>query len=446
MSGPHHLPTTPMDPFQWRESVLSTRSISYVSTLDAVMSSASIANFRPSTRRTTSTDDELDVGGSSGARGGGDRDGALSDIPELPVSVAKSLLFNLPREIRDRIYTFCLASDYNAPVEWPPLPAAANVRSALLPQLLRTCKIIYTESAPILYSINCLTFHHPSDANMFVRAIASPIYTRYIGTLSFHIKAQDTRLWMPYLTSTDRSRSLKADFPNVRELGVRYRSNKWHHTGTTEQNMRAWVEDSRLDEVIDGLRHVFYPPTGHGKGKARQSRGRHDREALEEGVARGRTSSSEDNPGTTTNNPTSKGHWLELHHARTTPIYAGAPRIKVICACRIHPILFAGITGTGPMPPMPAAPPPPANLIPPPPPTHGVQPIDMPPPPPPEPVVEGEPFRGFTTQDLRTNERCSWVGEESGSMKAARTPFADKERIALAFELYTFESSKTRGR
>ena len=34
----------------------------------------------------------------------------LEDISELPDSVAKSRLFSLPREIRDRIYLFCLTS------------------------------------------------------------------------------------------------------------------------------------------------------------------------------------------------------------------------------------------------------------------------------------------------------------------------------------------------
>ncbi|KAI7564239.1 hypothetical protein KC346_g21572, partial [Hortaea werneckii] len=196
--------TAPVDPYEWRESVLSTRSLSYMSNADFFASasrSASLSHPSQRPRRDTQTSDGSDL-----VMGNTHDDGQHntlnsnpSSIPQLPASVAGSLLFTLPREIRDRIYTFCLAADNGTPVEWPLAPGAKNLCS-LQPQLLRTCKTIHDESAPLLYSLNHLVFHHPSDANMFVRALASPpLARRFTTVVSLHIKATDTRLWMPYL-------------------------------------------------------------------------------------------------------------------------------------------------------------------------------------------------------------------------------------------------------
>ena len=157
---------------------------------------------------------------------------------------------------------FCLTSQSSLPVEWP-----SNLKSGhrMIPKLLRTCRIIYEEASPVLYTSNCLAFQHPSDANMFVRAISSPLHGQRITQLHLQIRAQDTRLWMPYITSTDPCRSLKADFPCLRDLSVRFRSNKWQHALPPDANMRLWSEDSRLDEVIDGLRHVYLPKVPKSK-------------------------------------------------------------------------------------------------------------------------------------------------------------------------------------
>nr|POF23906.1 hypothetical protein CFP56_54842 [Quercus suber] len=448
MAAPPHLSSNPTDPFQWRESVLSTRSISYVSTLDALGSPAlprsrntSLSHARNPTRRTDLAEDGLEMDEGPGVRDGDDA--GLRAIPEIPASVASSLLFTLPRELRDHIYRFCLTATAQTPIEWPPLPGS-NARRVPQPQLLRTCRIIYEEASPVLYSSLSLAIYHPSDANMFVRAIASPVHSRHVAMLSLHIKAQDTRLWMPYLTSADGSRSLKADFPGLKELGVRYRSNKWHHASSSEHNMRAWAEDSRLDEIVDGLRHVFFPPplgTGSGKGKTRQHSSRADHDVWEGRLGRlgGSIRDARDDSDTTSRRHTPDPHKIQGVDPAVIA-YPDSPSIKVICACRIHPTLFAGITGTGPMPQLPVAPlaPPP-----PPPPFHGQQPIEIPSPPPPDPVTEGEPFRGFTIQDLRTDHVKRSVGEEVGTVKSARTPFTIRDGILMAFEVYTLESSKS---
>ena len=74
-------------------------------------------------------------------------------------------------------------------MEWPTQWKSYTLQ----PQILRTCKIVYNEAAPLMYAINTMTFHHPSDANMFVRAISSPDFAREITNLSLNIKAQNKR-------------------------------------------------------------------------------------------------------------------------------------------------------------------------------------------------------------------------------------------------------------
>ncbi|WPH03454.1 Hypothetical protein R9X50_00633400 [Acrodontium crateriforme] len=357
----------------------------------------------------------------------------LNDIPELPDSVAESPLFILPREIRDRIYNFCLTT-CNAfpnpfPIEWPTLPSSTVVLD-LHPQLLRTCKIIHEEATPLLYTLNIMAFHHPSDANMFVRAISSPKFSNRISRISLHIKAADTRLWMPYLTSTDGTRSLKADFPNIRELGVRYRSNKWSHALTPDSNMKLWAEDSRLDEIIDGLRQVFIPPAAADPmrlgrdGKPREFTevsfldyidGRHATETFRSMGHRNST----DLVGLRKEPPKSRQPAANAH--------VDAPTIRIICACRLHLSHFNTITGSAPMP---------DHMIPPQD-RLGTQDHHTPPP---LPVREGEPFRGFTSVDLRgPGVLKKLIDSDFGSATVARTPFADKYGILIALEVHCLD-------
>lgn len=404
-----HLSATPGDPYEWRESVLSTRSLSYLSTAD--MSSHHAPNLslhRSLTRNSTEMTDDSDRGIEMA-----NQDTELDNILELPDSVADSLLFKLPREIRDRLYGFCLTTEGGVPMEWP----TQWKMYGLQPQLLRTCRTIYEEAAPLLYTLNDMTFHHPSDANMFVRAISSPDFARDITSLCLHIKAQDTRLWMPYLTSRDPSRSLKADFPSLRQLSIRFRSNKWSHTLPPEANLKIWSEDSRLDEIIDGLRHVFLPDGPINPKNEREF----------ETYLSNRANAFPLDP----NDSLYKKQWLAIHKARNEfARKQEAPVIKVTCACRVHSTHFAALT----VPPAHAGPDlSQANNG-----TGVIQQTSLPPLDPPQPTREGQPFRGFTPADLRGDLK-RLHDPDLGSATVAQTAFADKDGILISLEIHCLD-------
>ncbi|KAK5164553.1 uncharacterized protein LTR77_009759 [Saxophila tyrrhenica] len=397
-----HLSAVPNDPYQWRESVLSTRSLSYLSVAAAhprsrSTSSTTYQQNHPSMRRdnTDMTDESeysLEMTHS--------RDMDLNDIPELPESVARSPLFLLPREIRDRVYAFCLTAEDDRPVEWPSLFKACHLQ----PQLLRTCKIIHDEAAPLLYTLNNLTFHHPSDANMFVRAMASTIYAQQIQHLSLHIRAQDTRLWMPYLTSRDSKRSLEADFPCLRNLHIRFRSNKWQHSHTPEANLKTWAEDSRLDEVIDSVRNVYLPA---GKETSRNERG--SRPHRSAGPLRDERA------------------FEERTNHRT-------PTIRLTCVHRIHPTHFTALTNPPATTAAPTNPPDlslasnPTGVIQQTPPTLNTS-------EPPSPVLPNAPFTRYTPIDLRTNPIKRLHDRDLGSTAVAQTVFTERKGVLICLEI-----------
>ncbi|KAF7197961.1 hypothetical protein HII31_00675 [Pseudocercospora fuligena] len=432
MADHRFLSSAPVDPYdtQWRESVLSTRSLSYVSNAGSIIHPHSLApgaqirqtsstSFRTPSRKNTAdtmhSSEEGDLEMVDARRTGSV---GLPEISELPDSVANSLLYSLPREIRDRIFAFVLSPKDGLPVEWPrPTQFRLNSPYDLQPQLLRTCKIVHDEAAPLLYTMSSMTFHHPSDANVFVRAFASPIYGRQITNLSLHIKAQDSRTWMPYLTSTDEIRSLRADFPNLRELGVRFRSNKWHHQHTPEQNMRAWCDDSRLDELTDGLRHVFLP----SEQPEREVRGREFQTFLTSNPAAFRDGDPDQ----------LRDRLLKIHKARldrtsSTTRRTEAPTIRVCCACRVHSTHFNALTtrATEPLQEQAAA-------------AQNGDPMH----PPRVPVQEGEPFRGFTAVDLQNGVK-QLHDPELGSANVARTPYTSKNGILLALEIHCLDPKR----
>lgn len=424
MSNSQHYSATPLDPYQWRESVLSTRSLSYISQAGSlaglgmsglVSRQSSTAHLRgPPTRKSTlnstseySEDEDIEMAGMGRQD---DHMGGLQDIQELPDSVAHSLLFELPREIRDRIYALCLTAREGMPIEWP-RARDSPIFYDMQPQLLRICSIVHDEAAPLLYTLNTLTFHHPSDANMFVNALApSPMYGRHISNLSLHIKAQDVRMWMPYLTSTDDVRSLRADFPNLKELGVRFRSNNWQHQHSPEKNLEEWCKDSRLDEVMNGLRHVFL--SGPDAVKTQISE-REFADYIDRNVA-----AYPDGD----HNVQFRKRLIELHKARSR--YAGvrseAPTIRVCCACRVHATHFNALTTTASRQTRP--------------PTGNTD----PPPSPAPPVREGEAFRGFTAVDLQTGVK-RLQDPELGIANVARTVHANKNGILLALEIHCLD-------
>ncbi|KAF2998009.1 hypothetical protein E8E13_007387 [Curvularia kusanoi] len=124
-----------------------------------------------------------------------------------------SLLLSLPRELRNRIYTFALTSPY--PFWWP---GQAPMKHHVSVNLLRANTQIYAEAAPVLYTENKFLFTHPSDCNVF-RVVASP-HSESIQSVYFRIREKDLRLWTAYLGSKSADRSLKADLPALKNLWV----------------------------------------------------------------------------------------------------------------------------------------------------------------------------------------------------------------------------------
>lgn len=364
----------------------------------------------------------------------------LEDITELPDSVAKSPLFSLPREIRDRVYLFCLGSSEGELVKWPVVPEEKSM--GITPQLLRTCKLIYAEATSVLYSSNDFYFTHPSDANMFVRAMCSPIGT--ITHLSLQVKAQDTRLWMPYLTSTDPHRSLKADFPSLKDILICYKSNKWQHGLSIESNLRQCSEDSRLEEMMKGLGHVFYPAETAELPASTPATQEEFQRYLE---AHPDAFPSEEG--------SFKQRLLQLHRAQqafaSTRQPALAPSIKVVCACRVHHTHFTMLTSSSPTPHHQA----PTQQA------HGAQGVAGPaaaavgmipgmatlqgmfataPHPTQQPVQPGEEYRGFSPIDFRgKGKRVAELGW-GGIVNVARTVYAKKGKIELALEVSSLEA------
>ncbi|PVH92903.1 hypothetical protein DM02DRAFT_646709 [Periconia macrospinosa] len=125
--------------------------------------------------------------------------------------------FDLPRELRDRIYTYALVSAF--PFWWP---SATSPPHNVALDLLRVSRRMHHEAAPILYTQNKFLFTHPSDCNMF-RIIASS-HSEHITTVYLRIREKDMNLWTKYLSSTKEDRSLKFDLPNLKTLWIFLRS------------------------------------------------------------------------------------------------------------------------------------------------------------------------------------------------------------------------------
>lgn len=338
----------------------------------------------------------------------------------LPASVAASLLFELPRELRERIYSLCLSvqADNDESIRWP--TPGKRQPLGLQPALLRTCKIILSEAAPLLYTLNYFEWTHPSDANIFVRVHASIRFTRQIARVRLELKATDMRLWMPYLTSTDDVRSLRSDFPHLRELGIRYQSIKWQHSRSPEDNLKAWIDDMKLDEMIRGLRSVF--PSQVTDDLHDCDMGIGDQE-FRDYVAR--NPNNFDDPTETREFRTRLHAAHKIHHAEKMRVarehaaalrkrYVSVPTIRVTCACQVSEAHFRHLTN---------------------PPTTSVHPritngvagrLYR--------VEEGEAYRGFTVVDFH-NHIIRHVEPDQRTVGVALTPYTDRHGVLLALEL-----------
>ncbi|KAF2442717.1 hypothetical protein P171DRAFT_363143 [Karstenula rhodostoma CBS 690.94] len=134
---------------------------------------------------------------------------ALDKLPDTTFS----LLLSLPRELRDKVYTFALVSQF--PFWWPsPTTPKHNVALGLL----SVSRQVHKEAAPIVYAQNKFLFTNPSDCTMF-RVVASPC-AENITSVYFRIREKDVKLWATYLGSKDPSRSMKHDLPRLKSLWI----------------------------------------------------------------------------------------------------------------------------------------------------------------------------------------------------------------------------------
>lgn len=170
---------------------------------------------------------------------------------EIETSVAKSPLFQLPKELRIAIYSDLLSTP--TAIRWPD----EHQSTELTPAILRTCSAIHKEAVDILYSSNILAFQHPSDCNMF-GWVHSPDYAKLITRLALHIKDKDSKpIWVPYLSSTYPFRSLQADYPALQTVHITWTTNAWMQTaGTAEHKFANWVHEKRLEELICSMDEI----------------------------------------------------------------------------------------------------------------------------------------------------------------------------------------------
>ena len=152
-----------------------------------------------------------------------------------------SLLLSLPRELRDRVYTYALVS--NTAFLWPgaaPKSVYSKHRHVSV-NLLRTNRQVHDEAVIVLYAQNKFLFTHPSDCNIF-RVVTSPASAN-ITSVYFRIKDKDLPLWTAYMGSKKEERSLRGDLPKLKSLWVFLRLGMCPHfmsgvlAGTQRENL-----------------------------------------------------------------------------------------------------------------------------------------------------------------------------------------------------------------
>lgn len=132
---------------------------------------------------------------------------------DAPADPTFSLLLSLPRELRDKIYSHALVSQF--PFWWP---SQSTPRHDVAVGLLAASRQVYEEAAPVLYSMNKFLFTNPSDCTMF-RVVASP-FSDNITSVYFRIREKDVKLWASYLGSKDPARSMKHDLPKLKSMWI----------------------------------------------------------------------------------------------------------------------------------------------------------------------------------------------------------------------------------
>ncbi|KAF2148476.1 hypothetical protein K461DRAFT_271970 [Myriangium duriaei CBS 260.36] len=245
----------------WRESALSTRTLSTASIFPPTDPDTPVNDY-PSRKSTLTAIPDLTTDPDHEMI-----DTPLSDNPQsttyqppsssLPSTVVNSPLFRLPRELRQAIFSYALTSPLG--INFP----TTTLDRSLQPQLLRLCRAVHAETAPLLYGANKLIFSHPSDANVFRHALADTRATSaHLSALILRIKNTDARLWTAYFNSLAPERSLVKDFPALRILFVRFRGPRYMPHFGPEQNVVNWLRDGKFVEIVPAVRKCRRSGTG----------------------------------------------------------------------------------------------------------------------------------------------------------------------------------------
>lgn len=167
----------------------------------------------------------------------------------------KSFL-DLPQEIRERIYRHALIS--RGFCAWPvddTRPRDGRPYQ-IWPAIIRTCRTIYAEATPILYTQNAIGFDHPSNCNVF-HHIMDRNYVNMCSSFIIRMRERDRTLWKNYFASQDKIRSLNGDFPNLKRIKIWFRPGNWWSPNTSaETNFERLLENPKLKELCQWLNEL----------------------------------------------------------------------------------------------------------------------------------------------------------------------------------------------
>jgi hypothetical protein len=178
--------------------------------------------------------------------------------------------------------------------------------------------------------------------------------------------------------------------------------------------MKHWADDSKLDEITNGLRHVFlgmesssesqwsWDPSARLNlaGALPEERQRFERQLYDQVV--------------------------EAQGLQPYVRSNDEPILRVTCACRVHSAHFQELTTRTPATSDSSE----ATV-------EDPEALNAPP----SPVKDGDVFRGFTAVDLQHDIK-KFYDQESGSTDVAQTPFTDKSGVLLSLEIYCLETKK----
>lgn len=158
----------------------------------------------------------------------------------------KLTLLTLPLEIRLRVYDLCLISSFD-PNQNPPW-AVGNAFGidkrpeyrTVEPAILRACKQIYEEAAPILYSKNVFDICEPKTAFDFI-AVVSPTKFKLIMTMELSVSSSaDISEWLALLKVI-----------SMEATGLRYLEVGW---GANYATSSSWPRDRGLGDNVPFVR------------------------------------------------------------------------------------------------------------------------------------------------------------------------------------------------